>query len=238
MRYREFAGPEDMRSVVQALWVVEGVIGEAVRVTPDACVDLIALDDGVGEVLLNGPMPVAEVVTLAASRVHGLRLVPGTLPRLGAVTSLAEVRGAERVVPGPGTGGSPLVQLMDWARSLLSSGILERNADVDAALSRQASGASTTATRRVGPRQMQRLFATYVGLSPQETFGVIRQSLVVRALRSGGGSALAVLAADHGYADQAHLTRAFTRLAGVPPGAYRREIADDVFVQDRPAGST
>ena len=31
------------------------------------------------------------------------------------------------------------------------------------------------------------------------------------------------LAADLGYADQAHLTRAFTQVVGTPPETYRRE---------------
>ncbi len=158
--------------------------------------------------------------------------MPGTLPRLGGVTSLAQLRGRDCVVAGPNADGSADGQLLEWTRRLLAEGVLERDQDVDEVLFRQARGASTTATRRVGPRQMQRLFATYVGLSPQETFGVLRQSLVARDLRTGDGTALAVLAAERGYADQAHLTRAFTRLTGVPPGAYRREIADDVFVQE------
>ncbi len=223
--------------MVQAGWVVEGAVGDVVRVVPDACVDLIALDDGVEWVLVNGPVPVAEVVTLTAPHVYGLRLVPGTLPRVCGVTSLAGLRGSECVASGPKAGGPPVDQLLGWARALLASGALERNPDVDAVLSRLDEGISTTATRRVGPRQIQRLFATYVGLSPQETFGVLRQSLVARALRSGSKNGLAVLAAEHGYADQAHLTRSFSRLAGVAPGAYRREIADDVFVQDPPPAS-
>ena len=207
-------------------------MGERVRIVPDACVDLIALDTGVDAVLLNGPMPVAEVVELSASCIHGVRLMPGTLPRLAGVTSLAALRGAERVIPGPGGRGPVQEQLLGWVKSLLVQGALERNPDVDEVLARQLWGAATTATRRIGPRQMQRLFATYVGLSPQETFGVVRQSLVARALQAGDGTALAVLAADYGYTDQAHLTRMFRRLAGIPPAAYRTEIADDVFVQD------
>jgi AraC-like DNA-binding protein len=32
-----------------------------------------------------------------------------------------------------------------------------------------------------------------------------------------------VVAAEAGFADQAHLTRHFKRIVGVPPGAYQRE---------------
>lgn len=39
----------------------------------------------------------------------------------------------------------------------------------------------------------------------------------------GQGLAPALAAAEAGFADQAHLTRQFKRLVGVPPGAYQRE---------------
>lgn len=37
------------------------------------------------------------------------------------------------------------------------------------------------------------------------------------------GLAPVVVAAEAGFADQAHLTRHFKRIVGVPPGAYQRE---------------
>jgi transcriptional regulator GlxA family with amidase domain len=36
-------------------------------------------------------------------------------------------------------------------------------------------------------------------------------------------AAPALVAAEAGFADQAHLTRHFKRVVGVPPGAYQRE---------------
>jgi len=40
-----------------------------------------------------------------------------------------------------------------------------------------------------------------------------------------GETALADLAADLGFADQAHLTRTFRRAVGVTPGRYARAVA-------------
>ncbi len=103
-------------------------------------------------------------------------------------------------------------------------------------LARFASGTFAMAGYGVGPRQLQRLFATYIGLSPRETFGILRQSLIARTLRSDDQVPLAMLAADLGFVDQAHLTRAFSRFARIPPGAYRRESSDDAFIQDLMSG--
>jgi AraC-like DNA-binding protein len=69
-------------------------------------------------------------------------------------------------------------------------------------------------------RRLQRLFAEYVGVSPK--WVMRRARLHEAALRADGGEVVdwAALAADLGYADQAHLTRDFTATLGVPPSRY------------------
>ena len=72
-------------------------------------------------------------------------------------------------------------------------------------------------------RALQRLFATYVGVSPK---WVILRYRIHEALEQAGTrdhSDWAALAADLGYADQAHLVRDFTATVGVPPTAYATE---------------
>ena len=71
-------------------------------------------------------------------------------------------------------------------------------------------------------RRLQRMFADYVGVSPK--WVMRRARLHEAALRAeAGGPAsgdLAALAADLGYADQAHLSRDFTTTLGIPPSRY------------------
>ena len=71
-------------------------------------------------------------------------------------------------------------------------------------------------------RRLQRVFADYVGVSPK--WVMRRARLHEAALRAEAGGPVAVnwaeLAADLGYADQAHLTRDFTATIGVPPTRY------------------
>lgn len=89
------------------------------------------------------------------------------------------------------------------------------------------------AVRRVGDlardhglstRALQRLFAEYVGVGPK--WVVLRYRIHEALERAETERAVdwAALAADLGYADQAHLVRDFTATVGVPPAAYARAV--------------
>ena len=71
-------------------------------------------------------------------------------------------------------------------------------------------------------RGLQRLFAGYVGVSPK--WVMRRARLHDAALRADSGDPVdwGQLAAELGYADQAHLTRDFTATLGVSPTRYQR----------------
>jgi len=73
-------------------------------------------------------------------------------------------------------------------------------------------------------RLLQRLFAAYVGVGPK---WVILRYRIHEALERAGAEEpvdWAGLAADLGYADQAHLVRDFTATVGVTPTAYAQGV--------------
>jgi AraC-like DNA-binding protein len=72
----------------------------------------------------------------------------------------------------------------------------------------------------VGTRALQRLFERYVGVSPKWVLSRYRMHDVVTRLDEGYDGPLADLAAEHGWFDQAHFTREFTELVGLPPSGY------------------
>ncbi|WP_329255519.1 helix-turn-helix transcriptional regulator [Streptomyces sp. NBC_01478] len=75
-------------------------------------------------------------------------------------------------------------------------------------------------TEGLSVRLLQRLFAAYVGVGPK---WVILRCRIHEALERAGAEEpvdWAGLAADLGYADQAHLVRDFTATVGVTPTAY------------------
>ncbi|MQY07052.1 helix-turn-helix domain-containing protein [Actinomadura macrotermitis] len=74
----------------------------------------------------------------------------------------------------------------------------------------------------VSVRTLQRLFSEYVGVSPK--WVLRRARLHEAAARADAGTPVdwPALAADLGYADQAHLSRDFTATVGTPPSRYAR----------------
>jgi AraC-like DNA-binding protein len=96
-----------------------------------------------------------------------------------------------------------VVSLMLQDRSLLQVGQVEERCGID-------------------KRRLQRLFERYVGATPKWTLARYRIHDAVSDLDAGYDGSLADLAARYGWFDQAHFTREFTELVGVPPGTYQR----------------
>jgi AraC-like DNA-binding protein len=70
-------------------------------------------------------------------------------------------------------------------------------------------------------RSLQRLFGTYIGVSPKWVIDRYRMIEAVEALNRGKTPDLADLAVRLGYFDQAHFTKSFQALTGQAPGQYR-----------------
>ncbi|MFC5907826.1 DUF6597 domain-containing transcriptional factor [Streptacidiphilus monticola] len=73
--------------------------------------------------------------------------------------------------------------------------------------------------QHVSVRTLQRLFAEYVGVSPK---WVLRRARLQEAATRADQGAVdwTALAAELGYADQAHLVRDFSAVVGQPPARY------------------
>lgn len=73
-------------------------------------------------------------------------------------------------------------------------------------------------------RHLERQFREYVGAGPK--WVIVRCRLQDAAVRAAGTDPVnwAGLAAELGFADQAHLTRAFSRTIGTPPAAYAASV--------------
>ncbi|ASW57721.1 helix-turn-helix transcriptional regulator [Plantactinospora sp. KBS50] len=76
----------------------------------------------------------------------------------------------------------------------------------------------------VSARTLQRLARRYVGLPPSAMIRRRRLQEAAERLRGDPGTNLAAVAADLGYADQAHLANEFRSVLGFTPSGYRGQV--------------
>lgn len=77
----------------------------------------------------------------------------------------------------------------------------------------------------ISVRLLQRLFAAYVGVGPKWVILRYRIHEALERAETDREPDWAALAADLGYADQAHLVRDFTATVGVPPTTYAQALS-------------
>lgn len=76
----------------------------------------------------------------------------------------------------------------------------------------------------VSDRAARRNIEDIVGLAPKQLARIARFQAACRRLQFAPQQGLAQIAAACGYADQAHMTREFTDLAGLTPGALKSTL--------------
>ena len=232
--YREWLPPAALRGAIACLWVSVTApdAGPSVtRVLPDGCTDLI-WQSGRGAFVAGpdtGPAP-AELT--AGTILVGARFWPGAGgPALGL--PLAELRD-QRIdlhdisprlasqLPADLTPEKALSLVTGLSAELVSAG----PPDHLVLRATQLLAAGRTSVAELGPalavseRQLRRRFDDAVGYGPKTMQRVLRFRQVLDHLTAGPRRVdLASLALRAGYADQAHLTRETTRLAGLPPAA-------------------
>lgn len=235
MDYAEFDPGDRLRDLVDCTWerrVPDRERPVASRVLPDGCVDFVFRR---GELILAGPDRGPFMSHLApAETVVGLRLRPGAAGRvLGFPASeLRDLRPTAADVWG--RAGAELAERVadaetpDGHRRELSDAVLARwrNADdldpVVAAAVRMlgrpgARVAALGSTLGIGERQLLRRFDAAVGYGPKLLDRVLRFQRFVARASSADDHQLARVAAELGYADQAHLSRDCKHLSGLTP---------------------
>ncbi|MEV5704406.1 helix-turn-helix domain-containing protein [Actinoallomurus sp. NPDC052274] len=238
----------DLAWLADYYWILHWDLGEGGshrhQVLTHPAVHMTFLSDGQARVVGVVRGVFAETIE-GRGRVIGVRFRPGGLrPFLDAPMStitdrrvpVEEIFGrraravADTIIATPDPGDAILL-VEDLLRSgapgrpdplvLEVSAIVDRIA-ADPALSRVDRLAAAVG---VGTRRLQRLFADYVGVGPK---WVIRRCRMQDAAdRAAGGTDIdwAALAADLGYADQAHFIRDFSATIGMPPARYARAYA-------------
>jgi AraC-like DNA-binding protein len=236
--YRELAPPAAFRGELHCLWVSIGPAagGTQTRVLPDACTDLI-WQSGVGLFVAGPDTGPALTESPPESVLVGARFRPGAGgAALGVpLSELLDLRVDAADLPSvparlPGS-LAPAEAMRRLARMAVQM-VAERPADrlvLEAArqLSRPGARAELIAGRLgISERQLRRRCQGAAGYGPRMLHRVLRFRRFVSLIdHAGAATDLAGAAAEVGYADQAHLSRDTSRLAGLPPGALARARA-------------
>ena len=170
-----------------------------------------------GPVLARVPAGAAAIGVRFRVGAAGAALGLPAAELLDATVPLEDVWGrdgdriAERVAAAP-TAAAQLADARAGCRR--AAGAASRTPLVRAA----ATGVRRTALG-IGDRQLRRRFAAAVGYGPKTLQRILRFQRFLALAAHEAAPDLAWLALEAGYADQAHLTRECTRLAGLPPAA-------------------
>jgi AraC-like DNA-binding protein len=243
--YTEWAAPDGLRHAIACLWAQVTADGgdREVLVLPDACSDLVWAPGQGAFVAGPDTGPVRTVLT-AGTVMVGVRFRPSAGgPALGVPLSelrdlrvdLADLRRRDAGrLPGTLDPDVALARALDVAAALVAEG------EPDPALTRAATLLADPRARTgevaaqigLSLRQLRRRCHVSVGYGPKTLQRVLRFRRFVSRIDAApaapagpGALDLAVLAAQVGYADQAHLTRECGALAGLTPAALARQRA-------------
>lgn len=171
---------------------------------------------GPGEVVLHGAFEAhldrtgvrgAQVLNLPLDRLPGFRF--GVVADVDALARAAERDGAQAAAMLLEMAAPSAATALDWP-DLLAADLLETDARLDAWAVR----------RRLAPETVSRGFRRVFGVAPAR-YRLEARTRRALALVRAGGAGLAMIAAETGFADQAHMTRAIRELTGKAPGAWR-----------------
>ena len=250
MTYAEHAPHPALARHVDCYWTARCVIPEgdtgSSTVLPDGCMDILfsletATEPSAAPYVVGAMTRPLQASSRGVTELVAIRFKPaGSTPYLDlfaseitdGVTSLDTLWGSgasearDRLQEAPTTGAR--IKILD---ELLLSRLRATRSDADERVLSASELVSQHAGRisieglaeatGLGRRQLERRFLATVGTSPKVAARVARFQGAVSRLERDTAADLSTLAFECGYADQAHLTREFKALAGVPPSAYR-----------------
>lgn len=223
--YAEYPPPPSLDGLVKAFWrlTAHGAPDAWTdhQAVPDGCIEIIARTRGRSRWNEEQPAlfaagyndaPIAFAFSGDACFVAA-RLWPWAWPFVSDLP-LATIR--NRWAPLD----APVFATIAEAEAVLTERLRRApTATIGRAILAAASVAEIRASTGMTPRALQRWFETHVGLPPRRYLALLRFHKAFEEV--GGQDTLADHAAAHGFADQAHMARAFRGLAGVPANQAR-----------------
>ncbi|MDJ1131358.1 DUF6597 domain-containing transcriptional factor [Streptomyces iconiensis] len=252
VRFRRRLAAGELRRWIEHYWLIEWDLPEPYlsHVVPHPCVNVVFERRGPEGVAPANGLVSGVGTSLYSTKLEGTGRVCGTQFRPGGfrpfltpprpLTALTgELLPLERTFPGTGQAAARVLSARDEdARvAALDAFFLSLAPREDPAAERAMALAHRIRTDRgvlrverlaaqegISVRSLQRLFATYVGVSPKWVILRYRVHEAMERATAHPGTDWARLAAELGYSDQAHLVRDFTAAVGVPPSVFARAV--------------
>jgi AraC-like DNA-binding protein len=239
--YREIPPPAALAPWVECLWWHSGESGPS-TILPDGRIDVVWSEQTGARIAGPQTRPLASPVS-GRFLVVGARFHPGAgagalgvpaheladahVPLDALDASLAaQLDAALGPAASPARALGALGTLLAGRRGTLASPDLLVRSIVCALGAGPARVAELARQAAISERQLQRRFHAHVGYAPRTLHRILRFQRALRALdREPATGGLAQLAAEAGYADQAHLTRETRALAGLTPAQLRARLA-------------
>ena len=233
-----------LRRLVTTVWTHDlPATATAVRVLPDAAIDVVV---GGGQIRVAGPDTGAVVERFpAGGSVVGFQLRPGAAAALLGVpaSALRDERvdledlwgaAARSVVDAVDEDRGPGAVAAAVERRLAERAVAAPDGDplAEPLLRRLAGGGPTGPLADelgLGERQLRRRAAAAFGYGPKVLSRVLRFAAAVDRLRAQPEVPLSALAAEAGYADQAHLGHETRELSGLTPAQLRGALVMSVL---------
>ena len=237
--YREYAVVEPVAGVLCCAWMhraPQGEPGGRIAVVPDACVDLIWTEHGF---FIAGPDRTASFPSVSPGEtILGLRFRPGTARHLlhcdldaltGQMVEFDAIRPGglnahhERLLATEGPlNRLHLLQAL-FAADMPIAPAVRPDAAALYTLSTRLPADAMAAEIGVSARTLRRLSVAEFGYGPKTLARILRlQRLLGRMAEPD--TALAGLAAESGFADQAHMNRDVLALTSLTPGEILRQM--------------
>jgi AraC-like DNA-binding protein len=228
VRYAETPSPPELDGLVEAVWTLDvGADGWVDhQAIPDGCIELIRRHSG--HSIWRTDQPPLFVAGLAlqpailrfsgGARFTGIRLWPWAWHALGGAPCSGFADGWQEV-----SEDDPLAALLssdDDPMPRLIAALHGLNPPPIASIRHATRVDDLARITGLSTRQLQRISARETGMTPRSYLRLLRFRTAISGIQSPE-AALADTAAASGYADQAHMTREFQSLGGLPPGRAR-----------------
>lgn len=232
MDYQEIEPPAGLSHLVKAGWTLRarGEPSATIRhaATPDGCIEIIrrlrgrsAWGGAQPERFVAGLSTAPAILELSGdSHFLALRLWPWAWNALAAVPSPSLVdRWQDLAEAAPGFAMPATVE--EAFAEIAPVALDARTAAVGEAILKSRSVAALSAASGRPRRWLQRWFEREIGVPPRRYLRLLRFQDTLAGLQRSEES-LALQAAEHGFADHAHMAREFRAIARAPAGTARR----------------